>query len=185
MANGRRRWIVGVAPWAILIVAKLWLVGGQRLTAYGSLTIDDQWFVLRASWITAGHWLGPFDVHTLIKQPGYPMFVAAVHAVRVPLLLAHQLAYVFVHRGDARRPATVAADPPTQVVGLRCVALQPDDDEHSDLGAGRSLRGVPGVDDPAAGVHGRAGLVVRSPASVDGCVGRRRIDDTRRAVAGA
>ncbi len=79
----------------MLIVAKLWLVGGQRLTAYGSLTIDDQWFVMRASWITAGHWLGPFDVHTLIKQPGYPMFVAATHAVRVPLLLAHQLVYVF------------------------------------------------------------------------------------------
>ena len=35
------------------MLAKLWLVGGQRLTAYGSLTIDDQWFVERASWISA------------------------------------------------------------------------------------------------------------------------------------
>ena len=87
--------VIRAAPWVALVLAKLWLVGGQRLTAYGSLTIDDQWFVERASWISAGEWFGPFDAHTLIKQPGYPLFVAAVHAARVPLLLAHQLLYVF------------------------------------------------------------------------------------------
>lgn len=83
------------APWVLLVLAKLWLVGGQRLTAYGSLTIDDQWFVQHASTIGAGTWFGAFDAHTLIKQPGYPMFIALVHAVRMPLLLAHQLLYVF------------------------------------------------------------------------------------------
>jgi hypothetical protein len=82
-------------PWVILVLGKLWLVGGQRLTAYGSLTIDDEWFVQHASTISAGDWFGPFDAHTLIKQPGYPMFIAAMHAVRMPLLLAHQLVYVF------------------------------------------------------------------------------------------
>ncbi len=87
--------VIRAAPWVVLVLAKLWLVGGQRLTAFGSLTIDDQWFVERASWISAGEWFGPFDAHTLIKQPGYPLFVAAVHAARVPLLLAHQLLYVF------------------------------------------------------------------------------------------
>jgi hypothetical protein len=81
-------------PWIALVAIKLWLVAGQRLTAYGSLTIDDQWFVSRAASISAGHWFGSFDAHTLIKQPGYPLFVAAVHAVRMPLLLAHQLLYV-------------------------------------------------------------------------------------------
>ena len=81
-------------PWIAVVGFKLWLVDGQRLTAYGSLTIDDQWFVERASWVTAGRWMGPFDGHTLIKQPGYPMFIAAVHALRLPLLLAHQLVYV-------------------------------------------------------------------------------------------
>lgn len=89
-----RRWLVRAAPWIVLVLAKLWLVDGQRLTAYGSLTIDDQWFVERASWISAGEWFGPFDAYTLIKQPGYPLFVAAAHAARVPLLLAHQLLYV-------------------------------------------------------------------------------------------
>ncbi len=87
--------VVRVAPWVLLVLAKLWVVGGQRLTAYGSLTIDDQWFVERASWISAGKWFGPFEAHTLIKQPGYPLFIAAMHAVRMPLLLAHQLLYVF------------------------------------------------------------------------------------------
>ncbi len=90
-----RRSVARASPWVILVMAKLWLVDGQRLTAYGSLTIDDQWFVERASWITAGRWLGPFDAYTLIKQPGYPLFVAAVHEVRLPLLVAHQLVYTF------------------------------------------------------------------------------------------
>jgi hypothetical protein len=90
-----KRTLTRAAPWTLLVLAKLWVVGGQRLTAYGSLTIDDQWFVERASWISAGKWFGPFDAHTLIKQPGYPLFVAAMHAVRMPLLLAHQLLYVF------------------------------------------------------------------------------------------
>ena len=92
---GLRRSATSAAPWVAMVVAKLWLVGGQRLTAYGSLTIDDQWFVERASWISAGRWLGPFEAHTLIKQPGYPLFIAAMHALRLPLLLAHQLLYVF------------------------------------------------------------------------------------------
>ena len=96
-ATGRdiTRWARLAAPWVLLVLAKLWLVDGQRLTAYGSLTIDDQWFVERASWISAGDWFGPFDAYTLIKQPGYPLFVAAVHTARMPLLLAHQLVYVF------------------------------------------------------------------------------------------
>ena len=90
-----RRATISAAPWAAMVLAKLWLVGGQRLTAYGSLTIDDQWFVERASWISAGKWLGPWEAHTVIKQPGYPLFIAAMHALRLPLLLAHQLLYVF------------------------------------------------------------------------------------------
>jgi hypothetical protein len=81
-------------PWLILVVIKLWLVDGQRLTAYGTLTIDDQWFVERASFIADGEWLGPFAFDTLIKQPGYPMFIALTHRLGLPLLLAHQLLYV-------------------------------------------------------------------------------------------
>jgi hypothetical protein len=92
---GMRRFTLRAWPWVVLVVAKLWLVGGQRLTAYGSLTIDDEWFVQHASSISAGDWFGPFEAHTLIKQPGYPIFIAAMHAIRMPLLLAHQLVYVF------------------------------------------------------------------------------------------
>jgi hypothetical protein len=95
LGSSTKQFAAGAGPWVLLVLAKLWLVGGQRLTAYGSLTIDDEWFVQHASSITAGDWFGPFDAHTLIKQPGYPMFIAAMHAVRMPLLLAHQLVYVF------------------------------------------------------------------------------------------
>ncbi len=86
----RLRW---AAPWLGLLVVKLWLVDGQRLTAYGTLTIDDQWYVTRAAFLSKGGWLGPFDGYTLIKQPGYPMFIAAMHALRMSLLLSHHLLY--------------------------------------------------------------------------------------------
>ena len=76
-----------------LILTKLWLVDGQRLTAYGSLTIDDNWFIRRAAAISTGDWLGPFEYRTLIKQPGYPLFIAAAHFTRIPLLHAEHLFY--------------------------------------------------------------------------------------------
>lgn len=85
--------LVRPAPYVALVLVKLWLVGGQRLTAYGSLTIDDQWFVARGAAIRDGEWLGRFDTYTLIKQPGYPMFVALADLLQVPLLLAQHLAY--------------------------------------------------------------------------------------------
>jgi hypothetical protein len=86
----RARW---AAAWIGLLAVKLWLVDGQRLTAYGTLTIDDRWYVTRAAFLSKGNWLGPFDGYTLIKQPGYPMFIAAMHALRMPLLLSHHLLY--------------------------------------------------------------------------------------------
>ncbi len=106
------------APWLGLIAIKLWLVDGQRLTAYGSLTIDDQWFIERASWISAGEWLGPFEYRTLIKQPGYAMFIAAVHSVHLPLLLAQQLLYVL-----AIAVAIVAMRPLLRSRGRRLAAF--------------------------------------------------------------
>jgi hypothetical protein len=89
----RFRAVQAAFPWVGLVIVKLWIVGGQRLTAYGSLTIDDEWFVERAFWISTGRWLGPFDYRTLIKQPGYPLFIAGVHWLHLPLLVAQQLLY--------------------------------------------------------------------------------------------
>jgi hypothetical protein len=86
----RLRWAVA---WLGLLVVKLWLVDGQRLTAYATLTIDDQWYVTRATFLSKGGWLGPFDGYTLIKQPGYPLFIAGMHRLRSPLLLSHHLLY--------------------------------------------------------------------------------------------
>jgi hypothetical protein len=91
----RLRW---ASAWLGLLAVKLWLVDGQRLTAYGTLTIDDQWYVTRAAFLSKGSWLGPFDGYTLIKQPGYPMFIAAMHTLRMPLLLSHHLAYAAAAR---------------------------------------------------------------------------------------
>lgn len=45
---------------------------------------DDAWFWQRAGNIAAGQWLGAFDQMTLIKGPGYPLFLAASHALGLP-----------------------------------------------------------------------------------------------------
>ena len=161
-ATGRdfTQWAIRAAPWVVLVLAKLWLVDGQRLTAYGSLTIDDQWFVERASWISAGEWFGPFDAYTLIKQPGYPLFVAAVHAVRVPLLLAHQLVYVFAVA--IMMVALRTLDPLAVAAAgrVRLAVVQPDDDEHADLGARGPLGDLSRPDGAAARLSRRTGVVV-------------------------
>ena len=154
--------VIRAAPWVVLVLAKLWLVGGQRLTAYGSLTIDDQWFVERA----------------VVDQRGQ-----VVRAVRRPH--ADQATRLPVVRGRrARRESAVAARPPAPLrlrhcdhdgrpaavdphavatVGrVRAAAVQPDDDEHADLGTRRSGGHLSRPDRAAARLSRRARVVVRS-----------------------
>jgi hypothetical protein len=57
------------------------------------LDYDDQLFVKLGWYISRGEWLGPYDFKTLIKGPFYPLFIAGVHAIGVPLLMAQHLLY--------------------------------------------------------------------------------------------
>jgi hypothetical protein len=79
---------------ALLIAGKLWLVRGQGLLAIGDSPGDDRLYLELAQEIAAGHWLGPYRYLTLIKNPFYPIWVAAVFHTHLPLLLAEQLLYV-------------------------------------------------------------------------------------------
>jgi hypothetical protein len=73
--------------------AKLWLTSVLALEAIGWATYDDRWFLERAGSILAGSWLGEYDHMTLIKGPGYPLWVALCGALRLPLLPAQQGLY--------------------------------------------------------------------------------------------
>ena len=85
-----RAWI-----WIALALTafKLWLTAGQTLYAIGGATHDDRLFLNLAQALLHGHWLGPYDCLTLAKGPFYPMWVALVFVLGLPLLQAQQLAY--------------------------------------------------------------------------------------------
>jgi len=76
-----------------LTILKLWLTNGQPLFAFGFSTHDDQHFLNLAASILRGEWLGPYNNLTLAKGPFYPIWIAFVFALGIPLLLSQQLAY--------------------------------------------------------------------------------------------
>ncbi len=86
-----RRW-----EWIFIAVAsgiKLWLTAARTVEAMGWAAYDDFWFLQRAQSILEGHWLGDYDHLTLIKGPGYPLWIALVSSLGIPLLFAQQLLY--------------------------------------------------------------------------------------------
>lgn len=83
------RWIR--ALFWILPILKLWLVHDHLLGALAGARIDDRVFINLAQHLLAGDWLGPYDRFTLIKGPFYPMGIAAMYYLGIPLLLSHHM----------------------------------------------------------------------------------------------
>lgn len=54
---------------------------------------DDAWFWLRARAIAGGGWLGGYDLYTLMKGSGYPLFLALAHGLGIPMAIAQGLLY--------------------------------------------------------------------------------------------
>jgi hypothetical protein len=55
---------------------------------------DDGLFVRLATYVSHGTWLGPYDELTLVKVPGYPLFMSWVHERGIPLKIAEQMIQV-------------------------------------------------------------------------------------------
>jgi hypothetical protein len=109
------------APWfaAAMVLSSLLLAVLVSHLPVGILSDaghDDAWFWLRAESIAAGDWLGRYDQLTLIKGSGYPLFLALVHALGLPLGTAQALLYAAacvlfgtaLHRMGARRGFALA-----------------------------------------------------------------------------
>lgn len=79
----------------ILIVLRLWIVEVIDLIATAA-TYDEELFVNLAKHILDGNWLGPYNQLTLVKGPGYPLFIAIAHHTGIPLITAEQLLYSLV-----------------------------------------------------------------------------------------
>jgi hypothetical protein len=85
-----RRWL-----WAALALTavKVWLTSGQTIYAIGPAFHDDKLFVSLAAHLLNGDWLGPYDQFTLAKGPMFPLFLAVVFWIGLPLILVQQLVY--------------------------------------------------------------------------------------------
>jgi len=91
---GQRPRGVVVALLALAVLARLGLTAGQPLKAVGGAIHDDQLFIDQAASIAGGHWLGDYNNLTLIKGQGYPLWIAAMYFLHVPLVFSQHLIYV-------------------------------------------------------------------------------------------
>ncbi len=74
----------------LVTVLKLWLVADHPIAARAILH-DQQRYAEMADQVIRGRWLGDYDAMTLIREPSYPVWIAAVRAVGVPLRIAAEL----------------------------------------------------------------------------------------------
>jgi hypothetical protein len=75
-------------------LVSLWIRAGIPLVAVPVGFHDDAFFARTAHHLLAGQWLGPYDKMTLSKGMLYPLFVAVVSVLSVPLKIAEQLVYL-------------------------------------------------------------------------------------------
>ena len=82
------------ALWAFVVslsAAKLWLTNWLVVAGDAHANFDDAHYLRLAAVIREGGWLGPYNALTLIKGPLYPIWIAAVHLLGIPLLVAQRL----------------------------------------------------------------------------------------------
>jgi len=87
----RRAYILSLVTIALL---KLWLVSGVDRWPIGFAAYDDALFINLARSILDGHWLGPYNAVTLVKGPGYPLWIDIALLAGIPLWIADQLIYI-------------------------------------------------------------------------------------------
>ncbi len=77
-----------------LSVLKIWLVSGQNFYAINGAAYDDFLYIRGAAQLLQGQWLGDFDYLTLIKGPFYPLWLASLAALKLPVFLSQHLLYL-------------------------------------------------------------------------------------------
>ena len=84
---------IEIAFYAALSLIYVWLMGGFKVQALFDAVYDDALFMKLAGHILNGAWLGPYDVLTLVKGPGYPLFIAAAYSLGMPIVTLQALLY--------------------------------------------------------------------------------------------
>ena len=72
------------------VVLKLWLTSNIRILPI--FAPHDDWnYVLHGFTVATGQWFGGYDQYTLIKQPFFPLYLAAIEQLGISLPVAHVL----------------------------------------------------------------------------------------------
>ena len=88
------------------VIVKIHLLWDQKLTVLGNYLHDSRLFIDLAQSLSKGDWLGPYHERTLIKGPFYPLWIAAMHKLHVPLLKSQHALYVLASGAAAYALAT-------------------------------------------------------------------------------
>ncbi len=78
----------------IATLFKLYLISGQTFSPEYKNIHDQVLYVHLANEIIKGQWMGPYGQLTLYKPPFYPLWIAFIHLMHFPLMLANQLLYL-------------------------------------------------------------------------------------------
>ena len=85
-------WVIIACVAAALI--KLLLCVNMPLNVHAGATFDDVWALRAADFISSGQWLGPYDSTTLIKNIGFPLYLAACIKLGAGYLIPTSLIYI-------------------------------------------------------------------------------------------
>ncbi len=95
----KENWIIYVA--GVLSIFKILLLMYYNWGINFDTAYDSMWYINKAYSIADGKWLGDYGVNTLIKNPGYAIFLAVNYLLKIPYGLALGVliiisAYLFV-----------------------------------------------------------------------------------------
>ena len=76
-----------------LCLARLFTMGDLP-TCCRNLPVDDLLYARGADSIVEGRWLGHYDENTLVKMPGFPLFLAALRLGGIPFQLGRELLWI-------------------------------------------------------------------------------------------
>ena len=104
---------------ALLCLVRIGLTRFQMFYAWvGGAPLDDELMFRAAGYISAGQWLGPYDYLTLSKNMFFAVWLALIHALRLPYLAAGQALWCM-----AALAAVMAFAPVLQKRGHRLALL--------------------------------------------------------------
>ncbi|MBQ3394197.1 MAG: hypothetical protein IJI56_06970 [Firmicutes bacterium] len=89
---------------AVLIAFRLFLSANQLIFSIpGSAPIDDDLYFTLARNIAEGNWLGEYNYLTLSKYPFFAVYLAFIHFVKIPYLIANCILWILVAALASRR----------------------------------------------------------------------------------